>query len=272
MGSCFSVKTHVLGDGSIFEGKGNTNGGYVDNGSGIIYYTDGSTFEGTIKRGRKEGNGIYTQNEEFQYSGDWVNDTYHGKGIWKTAQPGETQIQQYVGDFRNGIMTGSAVISYSNGCVYRGKVVNGHRSGQGTLENDHHIMYNGNWANNKYHGYGTRYYEGGESYIGYFKHGKRNGRGTYSSTHIDNKLDADWVNDVPQGIYSGDLPTTKLFMEDEGVYKTHKIRECVICMDHEPDLVYLPCRHCCVCSRCPRQNECPLCRNAIFDTIEPIYC
>jgi len=266
-----STKAYTLKDGSIFEGKGKMKNGFLYNGEGTVYYINGSTFEGNIKKGQRIGIGTYTQNEDFKYVGEWSHDTYHGKGEWTTTQPDETGIQRYVGDFRNGRMTGSAVVSYNNGCVHKGNVLNGNRSGQGTMENTHHILYTGQWANNQYRGYGARYYDNGEYYEGYFKKGKKNGRGTYSFTHA-NRVDAEWVNDIPNIVYSGELPPMQIMMEDGETYQAQEARECVICMDHKPGVVYLPCRHCCVCSCCPSQNNCPICRKNIIETVEPIYC
>ncbi len=272
MGCCASVKTHTLSDGSLFTGKGNVKQGVLYNGKGVVYYPNGATFKGKIKEWVKSGNGIYEQSEDYQYQGEWANDTSHGKGIWKTRIPTDDKIQRYSGDFQNGFMTGKAVISYSNGVTYRGEVINGRRSGEGTMAHNTNTVYVGQWANNKYHGMGLRTYDTGEFYQGYFVDGKRHGRGNYGSAHSTTEMDAEWVRDIPQGIYSGEFPSTKIIMgDDESTRYSPKILECVICLDREPKLVYVPCRHLCVCTSCPPQSMCPVCRQDIHNTIEPIY-
>lgn len=266
------MKTHSLQDGSLFEGKGNIKTGVLYNGNGTVYYPNGSSFKGKIRDGIRTGHGTYSQNEDFRYTGEWINDIFHGKGVWETCSPtSETNIQHYSGDFQNGIMTGSAVVSYTGGYVYRGDVVNGYRAGQGVLEDTCRVLYRGYWAHNNYHGFGHRYYENGEYYVGYFKNGKRHGRGKYGSSHTNMQMDAEWRDDIPYDIYSGELPETKIYMEADGTYKEHRIRECVICLDKEPAIVYLPCRHFCTCVSCPRQTYCPICRASITDAIYPIY-
>lgn len=261
---------HALYDGSIFMGKGKVKQGVLQDGSGTIYYTNGSSFQGKIHRGKRHGLGMFEQSDHYQYSGQWFNDTFHGKGIWKTTSPTENKIQRYDGDFKNGFMTGSAVISYSNGITYRGEVVNSFRSGHGTLTKGVDVMYNGYWANGEYHGQGKRTYENGEYYEGYFKNGKRHGRGTYGSAHSVLAMDAEWVDDIPRGFYSGDLPTAKIVMDDEEHRYAPKIRECVICLEKEPEIVYMPCLHMCVCGDCQEQTMCPMCRTEIQKTIVPI--
>ncbi len=57
----------------------------------------------------------------------------------------------------------------------------------------------------------------------------------------------------------------------EGV-KIYNVEECVICMENEPDKVYLPCGHKCTCASCSNmlcrnKKECPLCRRFIVEII-----
>ena len=44
--------------------------------------------------------------------------------------------------------------------------------------------------------------------------------------------------------------------------------ECVCCLDAPRSVIFLPCRHRCVCARCsPSCAACPLCRTAISDKL-----
>ncbi|ESL06445.1 hypothetical protein TRSC58_05882 [Trypanosoma rangeli SC58] len=45
---------------------------------------------------------------------------------------------------------------------------------------------------------------------------------------------------------------------------------CVVCMDHVPTVISLPCRHKVLCRLCaPSVNTCPVCRSQLFELFEP---
>lgn len=47
-----------------------------------------------------------------------------------------------------------------------------------------------------------------------------------------------------------------------------KKSECVVCMEQEPQTIFLPCGHVCCCQRCcERLHSCPLCRRDIAQRI-----
>lgn len=52
---------------------------------------------------------------------------------------------------------------------------------------------------------------------------------------------------------------------------TAATRECVVCMNANPAVVFLPCKHMACCSACANRVEekCPICRTAIQSKIEP---
>ena len=52
-------------------------------------------------------------------------------------------------------------------------------------------------------------------------------------------------------------------------FKLFKVDECVICLDNDTDIAFLPCGHVCTCSECScmsKLHKCPLCRRPINDT------
>lgn len=44
--------------------------------------------------------------------------------------------------------------------------------------------------------------------------------------------------------------------------------QCLICLTNEKKLVFLPCKHCCVCAICgPRMKTCVVCREPVLSTM-----
>jgi len=60
--------------------------------------------------------------------------------------------------------------------------------------------------------------------------------------------------------------------------KTKVSTECVICLDNDPMVMWVPCQHKCVCDVCARElmerddqnKKCPICREPITDLFRPI--
>ena len=61
--------------------------------------------------------------------------------------------------------------------------------------------------------------------------------------------------------------------------KNQEKKECVICMENEPEVVFGPCGHKCICEQCYEQNNtpgkpfksCPICRKTIDTVIRKVY-
>jgi hypothetical protein len=58
---------------------------------------------------------------------------------------------------------------------------------------------------------------------------------------------------------------TRGSLEVNGVYgfEDTENRDCMVCFDRPRNIVFFPCRHCCVCPTCLRslrEDKCPLCR------------
>ena len=48
--------------------------------------------------------------------------------------------------------------------------------------------------------------------------------------------------------------------------KTFKFDQCVICLDRKPDVLFIKCKHTCVCKECEKMHpsaKCPYCRTEI---------
>lgn len=87
---------------------------------------------------------------ETEYTGNFVNGKYHGKGIL-TFRNGK----RYEGDFVNGQQTGKGIYIYSNGDRYEGDVNCGKHTGIGIyIWKDSGSVYEGEWMDDKRTGYG----------------------------------------------------------------------------------------------------------------------
>lgn len=102
------------------------------------------------------------------YKGKFKDGKPHGKGtlILPTGS-------KYVGDFRNGMLTGKG--NFGN---YKGEFVNGKLNGKGSYYG-RWFEYVGEFKNGEPHGKGTlTELSGGKKYIGEFKNGAKDGHGT----------------------------------------------------------------------------------------------
>lgn len=73
-------------------------------------------------------------------------------------------------------------ITYANGDVYEGSILNGKRHGKGKLISKSGDIYEGDWQNDKKHGKGKQIYKAGGVYEGEFKNDAVNGYGTFTDS------------------------------------------------------------------------------------------
>jgi len=97
-------------------------------GEGIIAWTNGDRYEGTMVAGRKQGKGIFTWGNGQRYDGEWTDDMINGKGTLYY-----TNGDRYEGIFQAGEPHGTGTYTMRNGDVYAGAWVNGNRHGMGRL-------------------------------------------------------------------------------------------------------------------------------------------
>jgi hypothetical protein len=114
----------------------------------IIIYSNGDKYEGDLKDGYRNGNGVYTYATGAIYNGGWLNGEFSGHGVL-TFPDGE----YYDGEWLNGTKNGYGVLLYGTDIKYKyeGYFLNGEFNGNGiwTLKNGKII---GNWVNGKLEG------------------------------------------------------------------------------------------------------------------------
>ena len=108
----------------------------IPDGYGIIYFKDGSIYNGEIKK-HPEGFGLSDDKENY-YKGQFKNGYKWGYGIFYLKQ--EKII--YKGEFKEGEQDGYGIIYYPDGDIYEGE-----------------------FKNNNYHGFGLLHKQNGEKFI-----------------------------------------------------------------------------------------------------------
>jgi hypothetical protein len=101
----------------------------------------------------------------------------------------------YKGEFKDGVMSGYGIYTWSNGDYYDGMFKNDFFYGNGTMIYSSGTKYVGEWKYDKKHGKGTMIYNSGNQYVGEWKFGNKHGLGTFN-----------WKNgDLYKGAYVDDL-------------------------------------------------------------------
>ena len=138
---------------------------------GIMYYKNGSKYEGQWRNDKKHGRGVFiSQNYNnpkligIKYEGEFNNDKIEGYGVGKY-----TSGDRYEGEWKNNKQYGRGVLIYKEGGKYIGEWKNGKLNGNGIYYLKNGERFEGNFIDDKYNGYGKYYYNDGEFLEGIFK-------------------------------------------------------------------------------------------------------
>lgn len=135
--------------------------GYTDEyvnpvGNGHVFeYSNGDRYEGGLKDGLRNGEGILYTADGSVWRGNWKDGLLEGEGSFQSAAG-----FNYEGEFHQGNMDGTGTLTYADGTVYQGTFQNGVKEGTGTQ----------NYLDSYGNLYGT--------YTGEYKNGQRDGQGT----------------------------------------------------------------------------------------------
>jgi hypothetical protein len=156
----------------------------IREGYGIMYYKNGTKFEGEYVNDKINGFGIYTNKEgRVVYEGYWKNGKREGYGIYY-CDDGAV----YKGEWNNNLKEGIGIYSFSDGSKYMGDFKNDIRDGYGIIYGNNSDKYEGQWFNDQGNGIGTYYYNKGDVYIGFWKNGLRDGYGVLTTQEgVDKK-------------------------------------------------------------------------------------
>ena len=223
---CKNVKK-IYENGDIYEGelsfgKPNNNGKLELTIKEIPY-----TYVGEFSYGIKQGKGnLFTNDNKFNYDGDWKNDKYEGFGA--LYDHGE----KYTGDFKNGKFHGMGSFYKSNGDILEGDFLEGNlKKGKITYKNGD--VYEGELENGIFNGYGTYKYKNGDIFKGQFLEGKKN-FGNLEFSNNGGKYEGFFENDL----YNGEgILISKNGEEFKGIFKdgefVKKLDKLKVEMDNE---------------------------------------
>lgn len=126
------------------------------NGFGLFYYHTGAVYEGNFVDDIREGQGKLTfmanSAVEEGYEGTWVNDEWHGYGIYRYRKE-EGKIH-YIYSYSDVFQKFGDVLIRCPGTVYEGDWVHGVREGQGKITFKDGSFYRGDMQKNQMWGHG----------------------------------------------------------------------------------------------------------------------
>eukprot|EP00397_Hematodinium_sp_SG-2012_P051762 GEMP01060840.1.p1 GENE.GEMP01060840.1~~GEMP01060840.1.p1 ORF type:complete len:230 (+),score=42.49 GEMP01060840.1:37-690(+) len=147
-----------------------------NNDAGRSSYTNGDTYTGDFKDGKKHGHGVYVYRNDDEYSGTYVENERHGVGLFTYAAGGK-----YHGNFSNGKRHGEGTYFYTNGDVYCGEWYEGLKHGKGIYafvgSLNQKATYSGEWRKGEF--VSGQYKLGDNVYKGTFSQQKPLGGGVW---------------------------------------------------------------------------------------------
>lgn len=192
-----------------------------------INYPSGGSYTGETKNGQPHGFGTMSYSysdykKRDYYSGYWQNGQRHGQGklvyrdgkveegIWSAntllsprkadakpapAKPKAPEAKPAPVKPKAPEQKGE-IITFPNGNVYEGEVLDGKPHGQGTMtyakdNKSKMVQYVGAWKNGKRHGQGRLTWNDGDAFEGLWVDGSREGHGVYR-WHSGNVYDGEW--------------------------------------------------------------------------------
>ena len=130
--------------------------------------TNGDVYEGRYENGLLNGKGIFLNNKNHKYVGDFMNTKRWGKGDLTTDKI------HYEGDFYNNQIHGNGRIKFlREGIEYKGTFKNDKIDGYGVFKWKNGDIYEGQVRSGRMHGFGKYKYKNGQVYKGVFNNGDK---------------------------------------------------------------------------------------------------
>ncbi len=139
---------------------------------GKIIWEDGTTYSGSIEKGKMDGKGLLEIPGLYKYEGEFKNGEKQGSGkiIYEDGA-------SYDGEWNLGKKEGFGAFVFPCGFEYLGDFKDDQMHGQGVLRMSETESFSGIWENGKIQGSGTHFREDGSKFSGEFKNGEPNGQG-----------------------------------------------------------------------------------------------
>ena len=222
----------MTGDGTLeFPGIGRYNGSFLNNmrsGSGVFIWDDGDIYDGEWANDAMNGVGTYTFRDGSVITGSFkMNALANGRYVFEQDEadgnddailywsigisdnmltdPLEFRTSSgliFVGDCPKPDTIIQAQVTYPDGSVYVGNLINGIRTGEGVYTWAVGDKYDGDWENDAMSGVGAYTFSSGNLYVGTLADGVRSGAGVftwYSNDLIVASYNGEWSNDIMCG-------------------------------------------------------------------------
>ena len=182
-------------DGNKFEGGWDND---IIDIYGRITSINGDFYEGEIKKGIIEGEGIfYSDEKKMTYKGEFKNNIFDGTGQ-QIFENSDKKKLIYEGMFKNGKREGKGKFIFEDGNIYEGDFSNDKFNGEGCFKWTDGREYKGKWVDNQMNGKGVFIWDKNNWYEGEYKDNRREGFGTYyfgENYYFEGK----WINNLPHG-------------------------------------------------------------------------
>ncbi|CAJ1964887.1 unnamed protein product [Cylindrotheca closterium] len=142
----------------------------------MVYRGSKGVYNGEWKQGQWNGSGKHIKANGDYYDGNFLDNLYHGEGVFSYKESGRFFEGKYVmGERTKGTMR------YADGSVYKGQFYHGRRHGRGSYTFKDGSRYKGDFYKDLMQGIGELRFRDGSSYVGEWKRGKHEGQGSMYS-------------------------------------------------------------------------------------------
>eukprot|EP00927_Polykrikos_kofoidii_P086962 TRINITY_DN9897_c0_g1_i2.p1 TRINITY_DN9897_c0_g1~~TRINITY_DN9897_c0_g1_i2.p1 ORF type:complete len:539 (+),score=70.13 TRINITY_DN9897_c0_g1_i2:45-1661(+) len=186
-----------------------------------LTYPDGSSYQGQLLDGKRNGRGTLTLADGTLYQSDWRDDKRHGEG-----QEVFPDGSRFSGCYEDGFRSGLGVMTWPEGSRYSGQFARGRANGEGHLLRTDGSVYRGQFSEDCMCGDGCMQWKDGVEYKGQFYANRRRGVGKMKwKTGRWRSYDGDWRDGVQHGhgtlvdmhghVFSGSFRCGKLLCWDD---------------------------------------------------------
>ena len=165
------------------------------NGPSIVRYPDGGYYIGKLEGNRKEGHGVYIQNNGLRIIGNWYVYGVTGKVIFNKEHVIASSEGKFLFDeIGSQKHSGYGTVVLKDGTIYRGEMEDDEYHGHGRIDYPNGNYYEGQFQTSHYHGYGRIFYKEIQAECeGHFEFGKRSGPCIFKNILTEYK--GYWIDD-----------------------------------------------------------------------------
>ena len=189
-----------------------------------ITLPDGSKYNGQIKNGKKNGQGILEFDQYTKYNGEFRNDKFWGRGRYSFHDKEKgINYASYDGEWKDGKKDGQGKLDFMLDKKYAGewKGISNSTDNIASQFSTINLLsghYEGSFKDDKFNGYGTMRYADSSEYSGEWKDNKPNGKGNLTDVR-KTKFMGEWKDGKKNGEFTINLSNGDHFV---GQFKDDK--------------------------------------------------